>query len=58
MKINLILCDMSVPANLIQQFDCNPLNENLGSKWTQWVTRLEQYFTCNKITEDAQMVAC
>ena len=49
---------MSVPANSILQFDCDILVENLGPRWTQWINRLEQYFICNKITDDTQMVAC
>ena len=49
---------MSVPANSILQFDCDILVENLGPRWTQRINRLEQYFICNKITDDTQMVAC
>ena len=47
---------MSIPATTIQQFDCSPMAENLGPKWTAWVKRLEQFFASNKITDDAQQL--
>ncbi|CAF1043728.1 unnamed protein product [Brachionus calyciflorus] len=44
----------SITSSSIQQFDCDPSIESLGPKWTKWVTRLDQYFAANGITDDAR----
>jgi hypothetical protein len=40
----------------IQPFDCDNL-VNIGSRWTQWLERLQYFLTVNKTIEDDERVA-
>ena len=43
-------------STIIESFDCDN-QVNIGPRWEDWITRLQEYFDAADIDEDKRMLA-